>query len=105
MGPALRCLSAPILSARLAPAGALLAMRAWRWWRAVIEVRQGNAGNGLAQDLLNPAEAPLFVRGDKSHRLARGLHSGRPSHAVHVIGGHERYVVVDHVGDALDIDL
>ena len=55
-------------------------------------------GNGLAPHLA------MLLRGHQRQGDAGGAGPRRPPDPVHVILRHVRHVVVDHVGDTLDVD-
>src|SRR5439155_27050786 len=76
-----------------------------RWRRrAVIEVRQGDARNGLAQGPFNRSHISFVFRRHECDRFPGRFHASRPPDPVDVVRRDGRYVVVDHVGDAFDVD-
>src|SRR5256884_209217 len=72
--------------------------------RTVVEIRQGHARDRFPEGSLDAAKVSFVLRSHERDGLPGGLHAGRPSDPVHVVGRDGRNVVVDHVGDALDVD-
>src|SRR5881296_131431 len=76
----------------------------WGRRRTVVEIRQGHAWDRFPEGSLDAAKVSFVLRSHERDGLPGGLHAGRPSDPVHVVGRDGRNVVVDHVGDALDVD-
>src|SRR5438128_4115338 len=72
--------------------------------RAIVEVRQRHARDRFTEGSLDAAEVPFVLRSHERNRLSGRFHPRRPAHPMHVVGRDRRHVVVDHVGDALDVN-
>src|SRR5881396_3220290 len=72
--------------------------------RAIVEVRQRHARDRFPEGSLDAAEVSFVLRRHKRDCLAGRFHPRRPPDAVHIVGRDRRHVVVDHVGDALDVN-
>src|SRR5665647_1813909 len=70
----------------------------------VVEVREHDARQTLADRLFNGSEIVLLFRRHEGVRLAGELCPRRAAHAMDVVLGHPRHVEVDDVAERLDID-
>ena len=72
--------------------------------RTIVEVWKGDARDRFPEGSLDAAEVSFVLRRHKRDCLAGRFHPRRPPDAVHIVGRDRRHVVVDHVGDSLDVN-
>src|SRR5438093_1391245 len=83
---------------------AFMASHLRRRRRTIVEVWKGDARDRFPEGSLDAAEVSFVLRRHKRDCLAGRFHPRRPPDAVHIVGRDRRHVVVDHVGDALDVN-
>src|SRR5437667_6331671 len=83
---------------------AFMASHLRRRRRTIVEVWKGDARDRFPEGSRDAAEVSLVLRRHKRDCLAGRFHPRRPPDAVHIVGRDRRHVVVDHVGDALDVN-
>src|SRR5436309_8021020 len=91
-------------SSAVVPARARLAGAMVRGASLVVEVGEHDPWHGAAKKALDRGQLLQLLGGDQGEGVAYLIHPPGPSDAVHVVLGGVRHVVVDDVGDSLDVD-
>ena len=82
--------------------GTLLASAVWGGL-SVIEIRQSNARQALADLAFDHGQGFFLSRGNEHESIALFLGPGGAADAVHIIVGHVGDIVADHVRDIIDV--
>jgi hypothetical protein len=70
----------------------------------VIEIGENHARHRPSEETLDRGQLLLFLGGDERKGVADRIDASGPPDPMHVVLGGMRHVVVDDVGDSLDID-